>query len=118
MPWLGHVFLRETHALALFAGGDAMLLQDVGRLDGDEARPPVGERLARRLENRGAGAAAPDPAFGDRSVGADDRFRAGLGGGRGDRAHDRRQNERLPFGLQQRREFKNVREAVHQILAR
>ncbi len=58
--------LGETHALALLAGGDALRLQHVWRLHRDEPRLAVGERLARGLQHRAAGAAAADPALRDR----------------------------------------------------
>ena len=92
--------LDEAHAVALVAGRDALRLQHVGRLHRDEPRLAVGERLARRLEHRGAGAAAADPAFRDRAVGQDHRLGAGLGGGGRDGAHHGRERERLALRLQ------------------
>ena len=87
--------LGEAHAGALLAGGDALLLQRVGRLHRDEARLAVGERFARRLQHGGARAAAADPALRDRAVGQDHGLGAGLGRGRGHGAHDGRERERL-----------------------
>ena len=113
VPWLGHMFFDEANALPLLAGRDALRLQHVGRLDRDEPRLPVGERLARRLHHRGAGAAAADPAFRHRPVGQDDRLRAGLGGGDGDGADDGRQRERLALRLQRGDAFEDIGCPVH-----
>jgi hypothetical protein len=47
------------------------------RLDADQARPPLAQRLTRRPLDRAPGAAAADPA-GDRAVSPDQRLGAGL----------------------------------------
>jgi hypothetical protein len=105
--------LGEAHAGALLAGRDALLLQRVRRLYRDEAGLAVGQRLARRLEHRGAGAAAADPAFGNSAVRQDHRLRSGLGGGGGHRAHDGGERERLARGLAAGDGVQNVACLVH-----
>ena len=112
--------LGEAHAGTLLAGAQPLLLQDVRRLDGDQARLAVGERVARRLEHRRARAAAADPALGHRAVGADHRLGAGLGGGGGNGAHHRRQREGLALRLHLRDPIEDVGGLPHdrQILAR
>ena len=64
-----------------------------------EPRAAVDEALFGRLDDRGARAAAADPALFNHPVGPDERFRAGLRRGDGDGAHDGRKRKSLAFGL-------------------
>ena len=111
--------LGEAHALAFLAGAHPVRLQDVGRLNRNQPRLPIGDRLAGRRNDRAARATPADPAFGDCAVAANDCFRARLGRGRRDGAYDCRQRERFALRFQRRDEFEDVGSPVHgQILAR
>ena len=98
----------------------ALGLQTLLRLNRDQPRLAIRQRLARRLHHRGARAAAADPAFCHPAIGADHRLGPGLGGGGGDRAHHRGQREGLALGPHRRDQIEDVRRlpSCHQILAR
>ena len=113
VPWLGQVFLREADAFLLLPGLDAVGVEQVLRLHRDQPRLAVKERVPRRLEHGAAGAAAADPALGDRAVGQDHRLGAGLGGGRGDGADHGRKREGLALLLERGDEVEDVAGAVH-----
>ena len=106
--------LGEEDAAALLAGRRAKFGKRVFGRDRDESRLAVSHALARRLDDRGARAAAADPAFLDRAVRPDQGFRARFRGGDGDRADDGGERERLALGLTQ----SGLLEHAHYILAR
>jgi hypothetical protein len=98
----------KPHPIAVFAGLDAELRQQVLRLHRNHPRLAIGQRLARRLEHRAAGTAAADPARGDAAIGPDDGLGAGLGCGHRDRAHHGSQNKGLLGGLEARHQIDHV----------
>ena len=112
--------LGEANAGALLTGVEALLLQDIGRLDGNQARLPVGDGVARCLEHGSARAAAADPALGHGAVRPDHGLGAGLDCGGGDRPHHRHEREGLALGLDLRSGVDDIAHWLHvrQILAR
>jgi hypothetical protein len=95
-----------------------VLVEQVRRLYGNEARFSVGECIFGRLENRRTCTTATDPPFRNRTIRQNDCLCAGLGGRRRHRAHDGRKRKRFAGRLACRDDAQDVGGAIHQILAR
>ena len=117
VPWLGQEFLAKNDAAAFFARRDAVRVQQFLRRDGDQPRFAVGERLTRRLQHRGARAAAADPAFRDRAVGAISALAPALAAVTETVRTTVASAKASPLAWRLRRQFENVERSC-QILAR
>jgi hypothetical protein len=90
----------------------------LGWLHRNQTRLAIGQRIAGRLQNGRASAAATDPAFRNGTIAQNHRLSASLGRGGRDRAHDGRQSKRLARRFARGYGVKDIVGAVHQILAR
>ena len=118
VPLLGHMLETKRTPSRVSPGLTPSSASKIFRLHRDHARLAVGERLARRLQHRTAGAAAADPARHDGAVRPDDGLGAGLGRGHRHRAHDGGEHEGFFGGLHLRNQIHHLDMLAHHSLAR